>query len=456
MAVEAVLGLQRGDEGKGALVDMLAEDADIVARFNGGNNAGHTVQTPDGNVFKLHLIPSGITRDGIVNIVGRGAVLDASKLPDEIDHVESKGVDVTKDNLRIDSLAKLILPHHVEADSIREAGAGAQGSTKSGIAQIYGDAAMRVALGAESIKNEPDRIFTVAREGLLAQREVREAVIAKQKADNVPEDKQLRPIDEEAVAREYVEKAQEVGKFVTDTTYYLYGQLNRPRPAKVIAEGAQAFLLDKDHGMYPYVTSSSPTLGGVYTGLGVPHVDEVYGIAKAPQSHVGGGPFVTEELDDTVLGILHGDMSAIDAERGTTTGRTRRLGHLDLTGIVRANWINRTDMFMLTKLDWLNRYADVEKYDRTIPVCVQYERKGKKYSFAVDSARKLEECKPHYEYLPAWTEDIQDIRSFDDLPSRAKDFIDFVQSVIKMPVALIGVGPRRDQVIDRRLELDLM
>jgi adenylosuccinate synthase len=435
MAVDVIVGLQRGDEGKGRFVDMLAEEHDIVARFNGGNNAGHTVVLPDGRELALHLIPSGIAHPHTMNVIGNGTLVNPTKLMEEIADIQSKDIEVSRRNLKISSASHLILPHHIFDDEIREAGTGRQGSTKSGIAQVSSFKAMRTGARTEIIKNNPDELLSLVYEGLLAQRPLREAA-------------NLEPINEESIAKEYVESAKCLGAFVTDTVFYLNQELRKDNPARVLAEGAQAFLLDIDHGMYPYTTSSSTTTGGVSIGLGIPpsFIDKVTGIAKAVQSHVGGGPFVTEVSDITLLEQLHGDMTTVDAEKGTTTGRVRRLGYLDLPQIRRAQMVNgenRKQTMALSKLDWVQRFGE------EIPICVTYQRKGKTLKIAPDAAYKLEQCTPQYEYLPTWQEGIQDVRDFGSLPKNAQQYIEFIEEQTDVPITMIGVGPKRDQVIIR-------
>jgi adenylosuccinate synthase len=434
MAVDVVVGLQRGDEGKGRFVDMLAEEHDIVARFNGGANAGHTLVLPDDRVLKLHQVPSGIQYDHIQNVIGRGTYLDPVRLVAEIDDIESKDIEVSRKNLKICGGSHLILPQYISDDEIREAGDGKQGSTKSGIAQVAAFKYLREGVRTEIIKNDPEKLRELILIGLAAQTAIRAEI-------------GLEPIDADEVAEEYVASAKGLGQFVTDATFFLNTRLSEG--ARVLAEGAQAFWLDVDHGMAPFTTSSSTTSGGVSPGLGVPpqSIDKVTGIIKATQSHVGGGPFVTEIKPDEepeLLSRLYGDNKAIDAEFGATTGRQRRLGHLDLPAIRRANMVNGTTAMALTKLDWLARYGD------EIPVCVSYERKGKTLEVSPDSARKLEQSTPNYEYLPAWEEDIQDVREFDDLPENAQNYIKFLEEKTGVPITMIGVGPRKEQVIDRR------
>lgn len=430
MSVDAVVGLQRGDEGKGRFVDMLAEQYDVVARFNGGNNAGHTVVLPNGEDLKLHLIPSGIARPGIMNIVGNGTLIDPVKLSEEFDYLQAKDVRVTSDNLMISSGAHLILPHHISADEIREAGSRGQGSTKTGVAPVSSFKALREGVRAEMINNDMEALEELVIEGLKTQREKRE-------------DSGLAAVDEERQASNYITCARRMGKYVTDTVLKLNQRLLAGE--KVLAEGAQAFLLDIDHGMYPFTTSSSTTSGGVATGLGIPprYINQVFGVAKAVYSHVGGGPFVTEIHDENTLAKLHGDMTTIDAERGTTTGRTRRLGYLDLPQIRRANMVNGTTELFLTKLDWVPRYG------KEILYCSGYERKDKVIEIAPDSARKLEQCKPQYDVLSSWNEDIQGVREFSDLPVSARKFVTTLEEELGIPITKIGVGPQRDQVINR-------
>lgn len=435
MPITAIVGEQRGDEGKGRFVDMLMPEHDIGARFGGGDNAGHTVVSPDGEVYKLHGLPSSIVHEHAMSVIGSGTVINAIRISTEMDTLRGQGVEISPDNLLISGGAHLTLPHHIREDEMREEGVAAQGSTKSGIAPVYGSKAEREGLRAEIIKNDPCKLFEVAYEGL--RKCGRGSPIAEH------EDRER--------AREYVRHALALGRYVTDTAFYLNNEL--AKGSRVLAEGAQAFLLDIDHGMYPFTTSSNTTVGGVATGLGVPtqkYLDRVVGVSKAVQSHVGGGPFVTEIHDPQLLEQLHGDQSAVDAEHGTTTGRTRRLGYLDLPQIKRAQMINGTDEMALTKLDWIPRFGD------TVPVCVEYTRvknsdhEGKPYKMSADAAYKLEQCKPVYEELPTWTEDVQHIRDFKELPENAQKYVEFIEDQTGTPITMIGVGPSRDQVIVRK------
>ncbi len=435
MAVDVIIGLQRGDEGKGRFVDMLSSSHDIVARFNGGNNAGHTVVLPDGRDLALHLVPSGIAHSHAMNVIGNGTLINPIKLIEEINEIKSKGIDVSRSNLKISSASHLILPHHIFDDEIRESGNGGQGSTKSGIAQVSSYKAMRIGVRTEIIKNDLKKLKSIVYDGLVAQRPLRDAA-------------GLKSVDEKSFTELYIKNAKLMVEFVTDTVFYLNQELRKNKPARVLAEGAQAFLLDIDHGMYPFTSSSSTTTGGVATGLGVPpsFVDKVTGVAKAVQSHVGGGPFVTEIFDKEILKRLHGDIGTIDAEKGTTTGRVRRLGYFDIPQVRRAQMVNGEEgkqAMALSKLDWVQRFGD------KIPICVAYERKGKLLKIAPDAAYKLEQSRSKYDYLPNWTEDIRAIRKFEDLPINAQKYIRFIENKTGVKIAMIGVGPQRDQVIVR-------
>ena len=430
MPVTVVLGEQRGDEGKGRFVDMLSQGQDIVARYNGGSNAGHTVVTPNGEEFDFHLLPSGIVNPEIVNVIGNGTVINPNKLVAEIEKTKSKGVAVSESNLLISSAAHLVLPHHVLFDELRESGTLAQGSTKSGIAQSYSDKYLRSGMRMESIKNDPDELRDMVIEGLAKFNEARTLL-------------DLSKINYDNLVNEFLDNAKRLGEFVTDTVLYLNRKLENG--ALVLAEGAQAFQLDIDHGQYPFVTSSSTTSAGALSGLGISYkyIDRVIGVAKAVPSHVGGGPFVTEIKDKEVLEGLHGDMTTVDAEIGTTTGRVRRLGHLDLALIKRSQMINGSSEMALTKLDWVRRYGE------SVLICVGYKRKDKLLSVAPDAAYKMEQSTPIYVSLPTWKEDISELRNFSSLPEEAKDYIELIEGYTGIPISMIGVGPKRDQVIIR-------
>ena len=423
MPITAVLGEQRGDEGKGRFTDMVAAEHDIVARFNGGPNAGHTVVF-DGVELDLHSMPSGIAHPGVINVIGNGALIDPVKLVFEIEEAERKGLEISTRNFMISSAAHLILPQHIMLDTAREAGPDKQGTTGSGIAPTFADKAMRVGKRMEIVKNdlsELERVLVSSNNDFMSN----DVIHMKKQTDA------------------YLRAAQRLGPFVTDISLFLRRKLDQG--ARVLAEGAQAFLLDIDQGMYPAVSSSSTTVGGIFTGLGVPahHLEQVIGVSKAIPSHVGGGPFLTEIHDRALLKHLRGKRSAVDGEYGTTTKRPRRLGHLDLAGIKRAQGVNGTHEMALTKLD------KVGEYGARVLVCVGYERKGKYLDEAPDAAYKIEQSTPVYEDLPTWTEDITGARKMSDLPYNARQYLDLIENTTGVQITRIGVGPRRDQVILR-------
>ncbi len=430
MKIFGVFGQQRGDEGKGRVVDMLAEECAMVARFNGGSNAGHTVVLPDGRELALHIVPSGIAHEGVVNIIGNGTIVDPIRFIGEVEAIEKEGILVTPNNLKVSSSAHLVLPHYKLLEEIRELGRSAQGSTKAGIADTYAAKAARSGVRVERVLGNHDSLLTVVREGL-------ELMQMERKKHDLP------PVEIENEVKSYAQAIEKLQPFITDTSVYVNERLAAGET--LLAEGAQAFLLDIDHGMYPYVTSSSTTAGGVAAGLGIAPatLERSIGIVKAVQSHVGGGPFVTEIFDEKELSVLHGDMSTIDAEKGTTTGRVRRLGYLDITGIRRANMVNGTTELAITKLDWVPRYG------KKIKVCTSYMYRDEKLTMAPDSAWALEKCNPLYEELSAWDEDITEVRKFSDLPHAAQEYVQFIEGQTGLPVKYIGVGPRRDQVIVR-------
>ncbi|MDB5165039.1 MAG: Adenylosuccinate synthetase [Candidatus Saccharibacteria bacterium] len=429
-----IVGEQRGDEAKGAFIDRLAHEFDLVARFNGGQNAGHKV-FHNGRILSLHGVPSGIAHPGTINVIGNGTLMNAAKLSDEIDSVREQGIEITPDNLKISSAMHLVLPHHEMLDSIRENGTGAQGSTKSGIAQVASAKSERIGLQVGKVVDDEDTLCNAVTAGITP--DIIDAV------NQARELKDMAPLHVEEIVEEYIQKARKLADFIIDTPIYLNEALSAGN--SLLAEGAQAFLLDVDHGMYPFVTSTGTTSGAVSPGLGVPPstIERVIGVVKATQSHVGGGPFVTEIHDPERLEVLVGKEGEVDSERGTTTGRIRRMGHLDIAGIRRAQMVNGTHEMALSKLDCVPRYG------ATALVCVGYNFNGQNVKIAPGSGADLEKCQPVYEELPTWEENIQDIRDFDDLPKNAQHYIKFIEDQTDVPITMIGVGPGRDQYITR-------
>lgn len=428
MSVDVVVGLQRGDEGKGRIVDLMAGDYEIVARFNGGPNAGHTVVNGDAEPLKLHQLPSGIARPAVRNVIGNGMLLDPVRLVDEIEDVRAAGIEVSPHNLVISDLAHLILPHHVSLDEIREAGQGGQGSTKRGIAYVARDKYERVGVRAELIASNTDALFAVARDGLLSVNQARL-------------DAGLQPHDAEAEATDWTAKARILTPYIGDTVSLLHQALADGTP--ILAEGAQASGLDIDFGMYPFVTSSHTTTGGAVIGLGIgPHaINRVVGVAKALKSHVGGGPFVTEITDRQLATKLRGKPGLIDSEYGASTGRERMVGYLDLPELRRAIVINGVTELALTKFDVLPLFG------KTMRVAMAYELDGQQLRAAPSSAEQLARCQPVYKEIDLWDQNITDVRKLSDLPQQARDLLDLLTHELGVPVSMIGVGPQRDQII---------
>jgi adenylosuccinate synthase len=428
MPVDIVLGLQRGDEGKGRIVDLIAGQYDIVARFNGGPNAGHTVVNGNAGPLKLHQLPSGVARPDVLNVVGNGALLDPIRLLDEIIEVQGAGVQISPANLVLSDLAHLILPHHISLDEIREAGAGRQGTTKRGIAFAARDKYERIGARAELITYDTALLHTLVRQGLKDVNEARRAA-------------GLEPHEPEREAREWVAGAIKLGPYISDTIALVQASLKKGKT--VLAEGAQAFGLDIEFGMYPYVTSSHTTSGGAVNGLGIdPHgIDRVIGVVKVIKSHVGGGPFVTEIKDNDLASHIRGERGKIDSEYGATSGRERQIGYLDLPELRRAVVVNGVTEIALTKFDVLRRFGEQMR------VAVAYELSGSTLRHAPSSAAQLAACKPVYKDWPLWSEDITSVRKTQDLPKQARALLNFLADELHVPITMVGVGPERDQII---------
>lgn len=429
--VDVIVGLQRGDEGKGRFVDLLADNYDIVARANGGANAGHTVIPKPGHEhLALHQVPSGIAHPGKLNIVGNGVYVDPPRLVAEIAAIRESGLDVSPKNLMVSSAAHLVLPHHIMLDSLREAGPAAQGSTKSGIAFTASDKYLREGVRVELI-NKPAELREHLEEGL-------EKVNAM-----LPKAQQQSQAELDELSKAWLDAAASLKPYLTDTAELINERLDKGQ--NVLIEGAQAFWLDINHGMYPAVTSSSTTVSGLLDGLGVSakRIGKVIGVTKAVKSHVGGGPLVTEVKDQKLAETVRGPLGKTDSEYGVTTNRPRRIGYPDLVELRNAILVNGVDEIAISKLDHIPRYG------RKVPVATNYKYQGKTRSTAPASALALTECQPEYVELETWTEPISGIRKFEDLPPAAAKFVEFFEKELDRPVTRIGVGPERSQVILR-------
>jgi adenylosuccinate synthase len=429
MAGIVLVGAQWGDEGKGKITDLLADDMDYVVRFQGGNNAGHTI-VHGGRTLKLHLIPSGIMYPHITPVIGNGVVIDPKVMLDEIDRLEADGISTHR--LVVSSNAHLIMPYHRDLDSASEKRLGSNeiGTTRRGIGPAYMDKASRLGIRVQDLTDE--HIFRKKIEAALIEKnEVLEKIY------------DLPPYTVDQIVDEYMGYAERIRPMIADTSTLLNVALRSDQ--WVFFEGAQGTLLDLDHGTYPFVTSSSPTAGGACTGTGVgpKMIDRVLGIAKAYITRVGSGPFPTEL--DSSPGSIGEHLTMKGGEFGTTTGRQRRCGWYDGVIIRYAVQINGLTDLVITKLDVL---SEVD----TIKVCVAYEYEGRRYNELPCHQTIFHHAKPIYEELPGWKCNIDHCRTFEELPKEARDYIMFLEDLAEVPVSIIAVGPDRSETIMRRWE----
>ncbi|MCU0260038.1 MAG: adenylosuccinate synthase [Ilumatobacteraceae bacterium] len=422
MPVTVVVGAQWGDEGKAKIIDLLSRDHTYVVRYQGGHNAGHTVVV-DGERYALQLVPSGVLYDHVVPVIGNGVVVDLPTLFAEVDTLEGRGIDCSA--LKVSSRAHLIFPWHQAHDAIAESVRGDDkiGTTLKGIGPAYADKARRVGIRAGEVV-DPDAF--------------RAAVRARAIAENaVIEHAGEAPLDVDAIVDAFAELGERVRPFVADTVTLLHAAVAAGE--HVLLEGAQATFLDLDHGTYPYVTSSNPTAGGACAGSGIGprDIDRVVGITKAYTTRVGAGPFPTELTDE-----LGDRLVDVGREFGTVTGRRRRAGWLDAVMLRHAVRNNTLTEIALTKLDVLDGFDEVR-------VCTGYRLDGELLDAYPDRSDVLARVEPEYVTLPGWGEAVSAARSADDLPSAARDFIDLVEREVGVPVAVVGVGAARDDVVVR-------
>jgi adenylosuccinate synthase len=417
-----IVGAQWGDEGKGKVTDLLAEQGDMVIRFQGGNNAGHTIVRGN-EEFKLHLIPSGILHPGKPSAIGNGVVIDPRVLTEELDGLRRRGVDVS--GLRVSANAHMIMPYHLLLDDAGEARLGKLkiGTTRRGIGPCYADKAARLGIRVQD---------------LLDERILKKKIVAALE----PKQLSLRPyskhpeLDLHTMTEEYVKYGNRIAQYVADTARLTWDTLDAG--GLVIFEGAQGTLLDIDHGTYPFVTSSNPVAGAacVGTGVGPGDIDEVWGVTKAYSTRVGSGPFPTELHDE-----LGDRIREVGGERGTTTGRDRRVGWIDLVALRYAKRINGLTALAVTKLDVL---SGLEK----IRVCTRYRGPDHaEFTHFPYHQSVLHHVSPEYIEMDGWDEDLGEIRDVRDLPKAARDYLDLISETLDVPISLIGVGPGRDQVI---------
>ncbi|MFD5389438.1 adenylosuccinate synthase [Streptomyces sp. NPDC127074] len=421
MPALVLLGAQWGDEGKGKATDLLGGSVDYVVRYQGGNNAGHTVVVGD-QKYALHLLPSGILSPGCTPVIGNGVVVDPAVLLSELSGLDERGVDTSK--LLISGNAHLITPYHTTLDKVSERFLGKRkiGTTGRGIGPAYADKINRVGIRVQDLFDE-----SILRQKVEAALDYKNQVLAKLY--------NRRAIAIDQVVDELLGYADPLRGYVADTTLLLNNAIDQGQV--VLFEGGQGTLLDVDHGTYPFVTSSNPTAGGACTGAGVgpTKINRVIGILKAYTTRVGAGPFPTELLDED------GEkLRTIGGERGVTTGRDRRCGWFDAVIARYATRVNGLTDFFLTKLDVLTGWE-------RIPVCVAYEIDGKRVEELPYSQTDFHHAKPIYETLPGWSEDITQAKTFDELPKNAQKYVQTLEEMSGAPISAIGVGPGRDETI---------
>lgn len=418
MSVSVLVGSQWGDEGKGKIVDILSENFDIVTRFQGGANAGHTVEIGS-KKYILHLIPSGILRENCICVIGNGVVIDPIALLEEIDLLEKNGISV-KGRLFISHNAHLIMPYHKLLDSINESGQNKIGTTGRGIGPCYIDKFARKGIRIVDLLNK-----------VVLEQKIRENLLEKNNfLKKIYEHEELNVED---IIKTYLEFDKKIDKFIKDVPAYLNEEIAKGK--SVLLEGAQGALLDVDHGTYPFVTSSSPTSGGACTGTGIPpnKISSVIGIVKAYTTRVGHGPFPTE------LNDADGEkLRKVGFEFGATTGRPRRCGWFDAPLVKYSAMINGITETAITKLDVLSAFEEIK-------VCTEYKLNGKILKSYPTDVDRLSCVEPVYETLKGWNQDISSCRTYNDLPNNTKEYLEFISKAAGISINIISVGPKRDE-----------
>ena len=421
MSSVVIIGSQWGDEGKGKIVDYLAEQADIVVRYSGGSNAGHTVVNKE-NVYKLHLLPSGILYADKKCIIANGVVIDPKVLLEEIDLINSQGVSTN--NLYISDRAHVIMPYHQKIDSLQEKTKGDKkiGTTQKGIGPCYMDKMARSGIRVCDLMDK--EVFADKLKSALEEKNLLLQAVYNSEG-----------YDFAKLYDEYMVYSERLRPYVIDTGALLVEAIKDSK--KIMYEGAQATFLDIDHGTYPYVTSSNPIAGGVCTGAGVgpKSIGTVMGVVKAYSTRVGEGPFVTELLDET-----GNHMREKGHEYGTTTGRPRRCGWLDTAVVRYAARLNSMDYLAITRLDILDELP-------VLKICTGYTLDGKEIDYMPASLKQLGECEPIYEELPGWQTDISGIKKYEELPENARRYVERLSETAGVPLGIVSVGPDRGQTM---------
>jgi adenylosuccinate synthase len=423
MSATVILGAQWGDEGKGKITDLYSQDADVVVRYQGGNNAGHTIVV-DGERFALSLIPSGVLYPQVTPIIGNGTVVDPAVLLEEMETLRSRGID--PDRVRVSGNAHIIMPYHRKLDAVLERFLGEQqiGTTKRGIGPAYMDKYSRHGIRMQDLFDP--KIFRSKLETNL-----------KDKNKQLTKVYNQLPMDPDEIYDEYLVYADRLLAYVTDTSLLVWEAIHEGK--NVLFEGAQGTLLDIDHGTYPFVTSSNPTAGGASTGSGIGprDIDRVIGVTKAYISRVGTGPFPTELHDETGDALID-----IGGEYGVVTGRRRRCGWLDAVALRYSARVNGLSEIALTKLDILSHFD-------TIKIAIAYDSLGERYAEFPRQQRVLYNCTPVYEEIAGWGTDISEVREFGDLPEAAQHYVERVEELAGVPITSVGVGPGRDATVSR-------
>lgn len=424
MSGYVVVGAQWGDEGKGKVVDLLGKHVDMVVRYQGGNNAGHTVVV-NGKKTVLHLLPSGILNKDALCVIGPGVVLNPFVLFEEVKQLEEQGL--TCDHLRISDRTQLLMPYHVRLDELIEARGGKYkvGTTKNGIGPCYSDKYSRIGIRVCDLQD-----WDVFQEKLKSTLEIKNAEIEKVYGGE--------PFDYDEMVAQFKQLREKMLPMICDSVSLVNEALEQDKV--VLFEGAQANMLDINYGTYPFVTSSSPTSAGVLEGAGVPpqSLTRIIGIVKAYSTRVGEGPFITELLDEQGE-----DLRQKGFEFGATTGRPRRCGWLDLPVVKQAVRINGLTDIAITKIDILSGYDK-------IPVCVGYEMNGKQIDYVPASLKTYGECKPVWKVFDGWNEDISNVRNYEDLPENCRKYVEFIEEYTGTSVSLVSVSPEREGNIIRK------